>query len=149
VLDFARHYDVSVLPARPYAPQDKAKVESAVQVVERWILARLRHVRLADVLAADAAVQELLPMLNGRRLQKLDATRASLFASIDAPALRPLPARPWHWATWKTVTVHIDYHVEVDGHRYSVLRISAHRSRAFQANVAAVSRQRSRRFRRT
>jgi transposase len=120
VLDFARHHEVTILPARPYAPRDKAKVESAVQVVERWILARLRHVRLADVLAADAAVQELLPLLNGRRFQKLEATRASLFASIDAPALRPLPARSWSWATWKTVTVHIDYHVEVDGHRYSV-----------------------------
>lgn len=57
VLDFARHYDVSILPTRPYSPQDKAKVESAVQIVERWILARLRHVRLADVQAADAAVQ--------------------------------------------------------------------------------------------
>lgn len=120
VLDFARHHDVTILPARPYSPQDKAKVESAVQVVERWIMARLRHARLADVAAADAAVQELLPMLNGRRFQKLDATRASLFASIDAPALRSLPTSGWLWATWKTVTVHIDYHVELDGHRYSV-----------------------------
>jgi transposase len=111
---------VTILPARPYAPQDKAKVESAVQVVERWILARLRHTRLADVAAADAAVQALLPMLNGRRFQKLDATRASLFASIDAPALRALPAQPWSWATWRTVSVHIDYHVEIEGHRYSV-----------------------------
>lgn len=120
VMDFARHYAVSVLPARPYTPKDKAKVESAVQIVERWIMARLRHVRLADVNAADAAVAALLPMLNGRRFQKLDATRASLFASIDAPALRALPARSWQWATWKSVTVHIDYHVEIDGHRYSV-----------------------------
>ncbi|SFQ74453.1 hypothetical protein SAMN05216567_13610 [Variovorax sp. OK605] len=39
VEDFAR----SVLPARPRHPQDKAKVESAVQVVERWILMRLLH----------------------------------------------------------------------------------------------------------
>jgi transposase len=120
VLDFARHHDVSILPARPRSPQDKAKVESAVQVVERWVLARLRHQRLADVAAADAAVLALLPMLNGRRLQRLDATRASLFETIDAPALRPLPATPWSWARWKTVTVHIDYHVEVEGHRYSV-----------------------------
>lgn len=95
-------------------------VESAVQVVERWILARLRHQRLADVLAADLAVADLLPMLNGRPMQKLDATRASLFASIDAPALRPLPTQPWTWARWKTVTAHIDYHVEIEGHRYSV-----------------------------
>ena len=43
VLDFARHYGTSILPARPYHPQDKAKVESAVQIVERWIMARLRH----------------------------------------------------------------------------------------------------------
>jgi transposase len=120
VRDFARHYDVSILPARPRAPKDKGKVESAVQIVERWIMARLRHVRLADVEAADAAVQELIPMLNGRRFQKLDATRASLFASIDAPALRTLPSCAWHWATWKTVSVHIDYHVDIDGHRYSV-----------------------------
>jgi transposase len=120
VLDFCRHYDVSMLPARPYAPQDKAKVESAVQVVERWILARLRHERLADVAAADAAVGGLLPTLNGRRFQKIDATRASLFAALDAPALRALPAQSWSWATWRTVTVHIDYHVEIEAHRYSV-----------------------------
>ena len=120
VLDFCRHYDVSMLPARPYSPQDKAKVESAVQVVERWILARLRHERLADVAAADRAVGGLLAMLNGRRFQKIDATRASLFASLDAPALRALPAQAWSWATWRTVTVHIDYHVEIEAHRYSV-----------------------------
>jgi len=119
-LDFARHYDVSILPARPYSPQDKAKVESAVQVVERWILARLRHTPLADVAAADAAVAALLPLLNERRFQKIDASRASLFTTIDAPALRALPAQSWSWATFRTVTVHIDYHVEVDGHRYSV-----------------------------
>jgi transposase len=120
VLDFARHHDVTILPARPHSPQDKAKVESAVQVVERWILARLRNERLADVAAADAAVRALLPMLNGRPMQKLNTTRASLFAAIDAPALRALPASPWSWARWKSVTVHIDYHVEVEGHRYSV-----------------------------
>lgn len=120
VLDFARHYGLTVLPARPYSPQDKAKVESAVQVVERWILARLRHVILADVAAADAAVAELLPALNGRRFQRIEATRASLFASLDAPALRALPPEPWSWASFKTVRVHIDYHVEIDRHRYSV-----------------------------
>ena len=99
---------------------EKAKVESAVQVVERWILARLRHTPLADVAAADDAVAALLPMLNERRFQKIDASRTSLFATIDAPALRALPPSPWTWATFRTVTVHIDYHVEIDGHRYSV-----------------------------
>lgn len=56
VHDFARHYGVSILPARPYSPRDKASAESAVQVVERWLMARQRHTVLADVHSADAAL---------------------------------------------------------------------------------------------
>jgi len=120
VRDFARHYGVSVLPARPYSPRDKASAESAVQVVERWLMARLRHTVLANVHAADAALAALLPSLNERRFQKLEGSRSSLFRTLDAPALSALPAQRWQWATFKTVTVHIDYHVEIEGHRYSV-----------------------------
>ena len=120
VRDFARHYDVSILPARPYSPKDKATAESSVQVVQRWVMARLRHTVLANVHAADVAIAGLLASLNNRAFQKLEGSRASLFASLDAPALSPLPAQPWRWATFKTVKAHIDYHVEVEGHRYSV-----------------------------
>jgi transposase len=120
VLDFARHYGTSVLPARPRAPQDKATVESAVQVVGRWILARLRHQRFATVGEVDTAIAALLPALNERPFQKLPGSRASVFAELDAPALLPLPASPYELARFKTVKVHIDYHVEVDAHYYSV-----------------------------
>lgn len=120
VRDFARHYSISFLPARPFAPKDKASAESSVQVVTRWVLARLRHTVLDDVHAADRAIAALLPSLNNRAFQKLDGSRASLFALLDGPALSPLPPRPWQWATFKTVKAHIDYHVEVDFHRYSV-----------------------------
>ena len=120
VRDFARHYSVSILPARPFLPKDKATAESAVQVVTRWVLARLRHAVLADVHAADAAITALMPWLNNRAFQKLDGSRASLFAALDSPALTPLPLQPWQWTTFKTVKAHIDYHVEVEHHRYSV-----------------------------
>lgn len=120
VQDFARHYGTSVLPARPYHPQDKAKVESAVQVVERWILARLRHQRFATVDEVDRALAPWLSRLNQRPFQKLPGNRASAFAELDAPALLPLPAQRYELAHFKTVKVHIDYHVEIDGHRYSV-----------------------------
>ena len=120
VREFARHYDVSFLPARPYSPKDKASAESSVQVVTRWILARLRNTVLTDVHAADAAIAALLASLNERKFQKLEGSRASLFAKLDAPALSPLPAQRWQWVTFKTVKAHIDYHVEVDAHRYSV-----------------------------
>ncbi|MFZ2392418.1 IS21 family transposase [Rhodoferax sp.] len=120
VLDFARHYGCSVLPARPRRPQDKAKAESAVQVVERWILMRLRHHRLESVDDVNEAIAPLLVQLNNKPFQKLCGCRASVFAQIDAPALRALPLQTWEWAVFKTVKVHIDQHIEYEGHRYSV-----------------------------
>ena len=120
VLDFAQHYGCTILPARPHTPQDKASVESAVQVVERWILARLRHTRLDNLGAANQAIKPLLGQLNARAFQKLPGSRASVFASIDAPALHPLPNSRYEYARFKSVRVHVDYHVEVEGHRYSV-----------------------------
>ncbi len=118
--DFAQHYGTSVLPARTYSPQDKAKVESAVQVVERWILARLRHHHFATVHEVDQALIPLLERLNHKAFQKLPGSRASTFALLDAQALQPLPAQRYEIARFKTVRVHVDYHIEVDGHRYSV-----------------------------
>ncbi len=120
VLDFARHYGTSVLPARPYSPQDKSKAESAVQVVERWILARLRDQAFNSVEEVNTAIEPLLERLNHRPFQKLPGSRASVFAALDAPALLPLPAQRYEIATFKTVKVHIDYHVDVEGHYYSV-----------------------------
>jgi transposase len=120
VLDFARHYGTSFLPARPYHPQDKGKVESAVQVVERWILMRLRHQQFATVDEVNEAIAPLLEQLNAKAFQKLPGSRASAFAQLDAPALKPLPAQTWELAVYKTVRVHIDQHVEFEGHRYSV-----------------------------
>jgi transposase len=120
VLDFARHYGTSILPARPYHPQDKAKAESAVQIVERWIMARLRHQRFASVHEVNNAITPLLKQLNEKPFQKLPGSRASTFAALDAPALLPLPLQRYEMAHFKTVKTHIDYHVEVERHRYSV-----------------------------
>jgi transposase len=135
-LDFARHYGCSMLPARAHHPQDKAKVELSVQLVERWILARLRKQRFASVSEVNEAIAPLLTYLNERAFQKLPGCRASAFAQIDAPALMALPAQPWAWAVFKTVRVHVDSHVEFEGHRYSApnalvgqvleLRVTAH-----------------------
>jgi len=119
VLDFARHYGTSVLAARPAHPRDKATAESAVQVVTRWILMRLRQRRFDSVGQVDAAIAELLPWLNERPFQKLPGSRASTFAELDAPVLMPLPPSRYEIARFKTVKLHIDYHVEIDGHRYS------------------------------
>jgi transposase len=116
----AQHYRIAVLPARPYKPRDKAKVENAVGIVERWILAALRHRKFFLIADLNEAIEELLERLNNRRFRKRDGTRASLFAEIDRPVLQPLPAEPYVMAEWKTVRANIDYHIEIDRHYYSV-----------------------------
>ena len=135
VHDFARHYGTSVLPARPYHPQDKGKVESAVQVVERWILMRLRHQRFETVDEVNAAIAPLLAQLNAKAFQKMPGSRASAFAQLDAPALQALPLQTWELAVYKTVRVHIDQHVEFEGHRYSVPQALV--GQALEARVTA------------
>lgn len=119
-VEFATHYGTVILPARPRKPQDKAKVEVGVQVVERWIMARLRHRQFFSVAELDAAVAELLPALNNRPFKKLPGCRRAAFEKLDAPYLRALPATRFVLADWKRAGVNIDYHVEYDGHYYSV-----------------------------
>jgi len=120
VEEFATHYGVAVLPARPGRPRDKPKVEAAVLLVERWILARLRNRRFFSLAELNAAIEQLLVELNARSFKKLPGCRRSAFESIDRPALRPLPAARFELARWKRARVNIDYHVEFDGHYYSV-----------------------------
>ncbi len=118
--EFATHYATAILPARPYRPRDKAKVEVAVQIVERWILARVRHQTFFTLGALNQAIQLLLTELNQRPFKKLPGSRLSQFLQADRPALTPLPPQPYEYAEWKQARVHVDYHIEVDGHYYSV-----------------------------
>lgn len=119
-LDFAAHYGTVILPARPRKPQDKAKVEVGVQIVERWILARLRHRRFFSLHEVNVAVSELLDDLNRRPFKKLPGNRQEWFERLDRPVLKPLPALPYRVAFFKRCRVNIDYHVDIDGHYYSV-----------------------------
>ena len=118
--ELGEHYGVAVLPARPGRPQDKAKVEVGVQVVERWILARLRHRRFFSLAELNRAIHLLLADLNQRAFKKLPGCRSSAFAALDAPALKPLPATAMVLAQFKPARVNIDYHVAFEGHYYSV-----------------------------
>ncbi|MBV8866128.1 MAG: IS21 family transposase [Acidobacteriaceae bacterium] len=118
--EMAQHYGVAVLPARPYKPRDKAKVEVGVQVVQRWIVAALRHQRFGSVAEVNEAIHSLLTHLNHRRFRKREGTRASLFAELDRPALQSLPRERYQVSAWKNVRASLDYHVEIDRHYYSV-----------------------------
>ena len=118
--ELSEHYGVAVLPARPGRPQDKAKVEVGVQVVERWILARLRNRRFFSLGELNAAISALLQELNERPFKKLPGCRRSAFEALDAPALKALPAQPMVLAQFKPARVNIDYHIAFEAHYYSV-----------------------------
>ncbi|MDA1372930.1 MAG: IS21 family transposase [Proteobacteria bacterium] len=116
----AAHYQIAIVPARPYKPKDKAKAEVAVLIVERWIMARLRHQTFFSLASLNDAISLLLEDLNRRPFKKLPGTRLSQFEQLDKPVLRSLPAQPYHYAEIKQARVHIDYHIEYDKHYYSV-----------------------------
>jgi len=118
--DFSLHYGVAIMPTRVRKPKDKAKVENAVLLAERWILAALRNHTFFSLAELNARIRELLERLNSKPFQKLEGSRKSHFEAIDKPVLRPLPRMSYEFAEWKHATVNIDYHIEVDSHYYSV-----------------------------
>lgn len=118
--EFCDHYGTAVLPARPARPRDKPKAEAAVLLVERWILARLRNRRFFSLAELNAAIAELVAELNARPFKKLPGCRREAFERLDRTALRPLPPTRMPILRFKSPTVNIDYHVELDGHYYSV-----------------------------
>ena len=118
--DMASHYDTAIVPARPRKPKDKAKVEGAVLIAERWILARLRNQRFFGLDEVNAAIRPLLDQLNCKMSRHLGASRRDLFERLDKPALKPLPVAPYVFAEWKQCRAGLDYHVDVDRHYYSV-----------------------------
>jgi transposase len=118
--NFALHCGFGIVPARPYKPRDKAKVENAVQVAQRWIVAALRHRKFFSLEELNLAIRELLGKLNHRPFRKKDGTRASAWEAIDKPALKPLPMEPFDLSDWSRARVNIDYHVAFDANFYSV-----------------------------
>lgn len=117
--ELAHHYDTVIFPARPVHPKDKAKVEVGVQIVQRWILARLRHQTFFSLDELNERIAELLEELNTREMRRYKASRRDLFEKLERAALKPLPLTRFSYGEWKKARVHIDYHVVFDDHFYS------------------------------
>jgi transposase len=115
----AAHYGTTVMPARPYKPRDKAKAEAGVQVVQRWILARLRHRQFFSLAELNQAIRELLVVLNTRPFKRLEGCRQSQFEKVDKPALKALPTGTFEFFRIKKVRLGFNYHIEIDHHHYS------------------------------
>jgi transposase len=116
----AEHYGVAVVPARPYKPKDKSKAEVGVQIIECWILARLRHHTFFSLAELNQCISLLLTEVNSKPFKQLHGNRRQWFEQLDKPLLTPLPAHPYQYVDIKMAKVNIDYHIQYDQHLYSV-----------------------------
>jgi len=154
-VELADHYGTSILPARPRKPKDKAKVEVAVQVAQRWILARLRNETFYTLAELNKRIWELLADMNDRKMKAYGGqTRRERFLKIDKPALKALPDDAFVFCETKWVKANIDYHIDLgDHHYYSVpftlrdeqlkARFSQHTVEIFHNGTRVASHRRS------
>ena len=136
--DLAQHYGTAVIPTRVRKPKDKAKAEVGVQVVERWILARVRNRTFFSLTDLNQVIRELLDELNTRLMEHLGRSRRELFEMLDQPALKPVPELPYEFATWKKARVNIDYHIQFEKHYYSVSHTLIHKEVYVRATPSIV-----------
>jgi transposase len=118
--DLADHYGCVVLPTRIIKPRDKAKVEVAVQIVERFVLAKLRNQSFFSLAELNTAIRACVAIINAKVMKAFGQSRAALLETIDRPALGTLPETAYSYADWKRARVAPDYHIEIGGHYYSV-----------------------------
>lgn len=135
----ASHYKTVIIPARPLKPKDKAKAENAVLIVQRWILAKLRHQTFFTLADLNITIRELLDDLNQRPFKKLPGSRLSQFELLDKPALKPLPSESYQYVEFKLARINIDYHFEFDRHYYSVPHHLAEHQISVQASRDSVA----------
>lgn len=151
--ELAQHYGTCVIPARVRRPRDKAKVEAAVLVAQRWILAALRHRSFYSLEALNAVIAELTQKLNAREMRHVKQSRWDLYERVDRPALKQLPATPYEYAQWAQARLNIDYHLSFEDHFYSApyhlihemlwVRASAHTVELFHQGLRVASHPRS------
>jgi transposase len=118
--DLADHYDCIVLPTRIVKPRDKAKVEVAVQIVERFVLAKLRNTTFFSLADLNTAIRACVAAINAKVMRRVGKSRVELLETLERPALKSLPSEPYAYAEWKRARVAPDYHIEIADHFYSV-----------------------------
>ncbi len=137
--ELAEHYGVAVLPARVRHPRDKPHAENGVQNVERSVLALLRNRTFFSIGETNRAIAPLRLVINEREMVYLGQSRKELFEELDQPVLRPLPEHPYEFAAWKNAKINIDYHVEFDGHYYSVSHLLVGQAVRIRATESMIS----------
>jgi len=112
--EMAEHYGIAIIPTRPYCATDKAPVETAVQIIERRVIAKLRHSQFLSFDDLAEAFHAELEALNDQPFQKLPGSRRSVFLAAEQHELQKLPSRRYEYAQFKQAKAGFDYHVALD-----------------------------------
>lgn len=114
------YYGCAAMPARIYRPKDKPDAEGGVLIVQRWILAKIRHERFMGLAALNIRLAELCKLANMKKFKLYPENRLELFNDLDKPYLRPLPVERYVYRDYAKVRVGVDYHITLNKHHYSV-----------------------------
>jgi len=115
------HYMTAIMPAQVRKPKQKASAEGTVRDVATWVIAQLRDRAFTSFDEAVLAVREKLAEYNAHPFQKREGSRDSVFAEVEAAALRPLPDVRHGVADWAhDRSVGLDSRVVYARNRYSV-----------------------------
>ena len=119
--DALRHFGTAIAPARPRKPKDKPKAEVAVQIVQRWVLFRLRDRVFFSLAELQNEIAQLVDWLNKHPFKTMQGSRQQWFEDQEQALLRPLPELPYEICDWRyDIKVGADHHVAHEGNFYSV-----------------------------
>ena len=118
--DIAEYYGTVVVPARVRTPRDKNQVENLVYQFEKDIIGRLRNCQFFSIDEYNDQLLLEVERFNNKPFQKKEGTRRSVFEEVEKAALRPLPARKYEMATYRTAVVQSNSHIAYQKNYYSV-----------------------------
>lgn len=116
--EMAEYYGTVIIPTRPNKPTDKSPVETAVQIVERRIISKLRNKKFLSLEDLAEAFEDELEILNSQPFQKQTGSRRSMFLETERHELKRLPSKRYEYAQFKQAKAGFDYHVALDKNQY-------------------------------
>ena len=120
--DLEDFYDTIVLPPPPRKPKGKATIEAHVKFLETHLVEKLKEKIFISLEELNAETQKIVAALNSRNFQGKTFSRKDAFEKYDKPCMKPLPGGCFTVCDYKPVLrVPDNYHIEYDGHYYSVL----------------------------
>ena len=119
--DLEDFYGTIILPPPPRKPKGKATIENHVRFLETHLVEKLKERVYVSLEELNADIKKIVATLNSRNSAIIGGSRKAAFEKYDKPCMTPLPGGEYEICDYKPFTkVPDNYHLEYDGHYYSV-----------------------------